>query len=230
MHHRGFCLLPLIGCLAATCAAGGSDERYPIGRSSNDFVEISGNLLMDKDQIKQAVGTDITGSQLGDNIVVVQVTVRPLGDDPVKIWLDDFLLLSDKDGQRAAPFQPSQIAGAGAIVVKDGKTQKSSSMGQFGPIIGMPYGGPAFGDGTSAHPSADIEVKDADATTESPLLVALRQKVLPEKSVTEPVTGLLFFEIDGKMKPKNLELFYKTPSGKLGMRFAPENAKEKEKK
>jgi len=223
-------LFPVIGCLAVTLAVAGSDERYPLGRSSNDFVEISANLLTDKDQIKQAVGTDITGSQLGDNIVVVQVTVRPLGDDPVKIWLDDFLLLSDKDGQRAAPFQPSQIAGAGAIVVKDGKTQRTSSMGQFGPIMGMPLGGPTFGDGASAHPSADIEVKDADATTESPLLLALRQKVLPEKSVTEPVTGLLFFEIDGKVKPKNLELFYKTPSGKLGLRFAPENAKENKEK
>jgi len=219
--------LAVVGCLAATLAVAGSDERYPLGRSSNDFVEISANLLMDKDQIKQAVGTDIAGSQLGDNIIVVQVTVRPLADDPVKIFLDDFLLLSDKDGQRAAPFEPSQIAGAGAIVVKDSKNGKSSAMTGLGPIMGMPIGGPAMGNGVSAHPSADVEVKDADNTTESPLLVALRQKVLPEKSVTEPVTGLLFFEIDGKVKPKNLELFYKTPSGKLGLRFAPENAKDK---
>jgi hypothetical protein len=229
MRFDGSVVLPVVGCLVATCAVAGSDERYPLGRSSNDFVEISANLLMDKDQIKQAVGVDITGSQLGDNIIVVQVTVRPLGDDPVKIWLDDFLLLSDKDGQRAAPFQPSQIAGAGAIVVKDSKDPKTSTTAGLGPIMGVPFGGPAFGAGSSAHPSADVEVKDADSTTESPLLVALRQKVLPEKAVTEPVSGLLFFEIDGKVKPKNLELFYKTPSGKLGMRFAPENAKEKDK-
>jgi len=227
MRHSGFLAVPLIGCLACTCAVAGSDERYPIGRSSNDFVEISANLLMDKDQIKQAVGTDITGSQLGDNIIVVRVTVRPLGDDPVKIWLDDFLMLSDKDGQRAAPFQPSQIAGAGAIVVKDSKDPngKTTSTAQLGPIMGVPFGGPGFGAGSSAHPSADVEVKDADNTTESPLLVALRQKVLPEKAVTEPVTGLLFFEIDGKVKPKNLELLYKTPSGKLGLRFVPEKGK-----
>ena len=224
-------LIPMAaGFLAIPTASAGSDERYPIGRSSNDFVEISANLLTDKDQIKQAVGADIAGSQLGDNIIVVQVTVRPLADDPVKIWRDDFMMLSDKDGQRAAPFEPSQIAGAGALVVKDAKTPKSSGMGQLGPIIGMPYGGPAYGEGTSAHPSADVEVKDADNTTDSPLLVALRQKVLPEKSVTEPVTGLLFFEIDGKVKPKNLELFYKTPSGRLGMRFAPENGKESKEK
>jgi hypothetical protein len=69
-------------------------------------------------------------------------------------------------------------------------------------------------------------MKNADDTTESPLLLALRQKALPEKTVTEPVTGLLYFEIDGKVKPKNLELFYKTKSGKLGMRFVPEKGEK----
>ena len=163
-------------------------------------------------------------------IVVVQVTVRPLGDDPVKIWLDDFTLLSDKDGQRAMPFQPSQIAGAGAIIVKNAATGKSSTtvmnQGAGGTIMGMPTGGPMMGNGASATPSAEIEVKDAQDNTDSPLLLALRQKVLPEKAVTEPVTGLLYFQIEGKVKPKNLELFYKTRSGKLGLRFVPEKGEK----
>jgi hypothetical protein len=202
-----------------------SDERYPIGRSSDDQVEISANLLLDKEQIQQAIGPKIPGSDLGGSIVVVQVTVRPLGDDPVKIWLDDFTLLSDKDGQRARPFQPSQIAGSGAIVVKNAATGKSSTM-VSGPIMGMPTGGPVMGNGVSATPSAEIEVKDAADNSDSPLLVALRQKALPEKSVTEPVTGLLYFEIEGKVKPKNLELFYKTKAGKLGLRFVPDKGEK----
>jgi hypothetical protein len=206
-----------------------SDERYPIGRSSNDFVEISANVLLDKDEIRQAIGPDIAGADLGGNVIVVRVTVRPLGDDPVKVWLDDFTLLSDKDGQRSAAFEPSQIAGAGAIIVKNAQngTKNTAIMGGLGGMIGM--GGPSTGNGASV-PSADVEVKDAKDNTDSPLLVALRQKVLPEKSATEPVTGLLFFEIDGKVKPKNLELFYKTPSGKLGLRFVAENGKSEKKK
>jgi len=205
-----------------------SDERYPIGRSSNDFVEISANVLLDKEEIRQAIGPDVPGSDLGGNVIVVRVTVRPLGDDPVKVWLDDFTLLSDKDGQRSAAFEPSQIAGAGAIIVKNAAGGgKSSVMSDTG---GMVIGGPMMGNGASAHPAADIEVKEAKDNTASPLLVALRQKVLPEKAVTEPETGLLFFEIDGKVKPKNLELFYKTPSGKLGMRFVAENGKPEKKK
>jgi len=203
-----------------------SDQRYPIGRSSDDQVEISANLLIEKDEIQKAIGPKVPGSDLGGNIIVVQVTVRPLGDDPVKIWLDDFTLLSDKDGQRSAPFEASQIAGAGAIVVKNAPTAKTSTMTGVGPIMGMPTGGPSMGNGASAAPAADIEMKDSDDTTESPLLLALRQKALPEKTVTEPVTGLLYFQIDGKVKPKNLELFYKTKSGKLGMRFVPEKGEK----
>lgn len=220
---------PALALLLGAPALSASDERYPIGRSSNDLVEISANLLLDKEQIRQAIGPNIPGSDLGGNVIVVEVTVRPLGDDPVKIWLDDFKLLSDKDGQRAVPFQPSQIAGAGAIIVKNapgGKTSTTvANQSPGGSIMGMPMGGPVMGNSGSA-PVAQVEVKDAEDNTDSPLLVALRQKVLPEKAVTEPVTGLLYFEIEGKVKPKNLELFYKTPSGKLGLRFVPEKGEK----
>jgi hypothetical protein len=222
------CVLPALTLfLLGAPALSASDDRYPIGRSSNDFVEISANLLLDKDEIRQAIGPNIAGSDLGGNIIVVRVTVRPLGDDPVKIWLDDFALLSDKDGQRSAPFQASQIAGAGAIIVKNASSGKTSTtvMAGGGAIMGMPTGGPTMGNGASA-PGADIEVKDAEDNTDSPLLVALREKALPEKSVTDPVTGLLYFEIDGKVKPKNLELFYKSRSGKLGLRFVPDKGEK----
>jgi len=207
-----------------------SDERYPIGRTSDDQVEISANLLLDKEQIQQAIGAKAP-LDLPPGIIVVQVTVRPLSDDPIKIWLDDFTLLSDKDGQRSRPFEPSQIAGAGAIVVKNAPNGRASTtmMGNTpsGPVMGMPTGGPVMGNGVSASPSADVEVKDAGGDVkDSLLLVALRDKALPERAVTEPLTGLLYFEIEGKFKPKNLELFYKTKSGKLGMRFVPDKGEK----
>ena len=181
MRLRYISALPALAGLALWMGAPAltaSDQRYPIGRSSNDIVEISANLLLDKDEIKQAIGSNIAGSDLGGNIVVVRVTVRPLGDDPVKVWLDDFMLLSDKDGQRAEPFEPSQIAGAGAIMVKDASKSSSTTVladGPSGTMMGMPTGGPMMGNGISAHPSADIEIKDAKDTTDSPLLVALRR-------------------------------------------------------
>ena len=46
------------------------------------------------------------------------------------------------------------------------------------------------------------------------MLSVLKRKILPEKTVSEPVTGLLFFPLD-KEKPKHLALVYTTPTGKL---------------
>ena len=43
---------------------------------------------------------------------------------------------------------------------------------------------------------------------------------LPDKETKEPVEGLLYFPIDGKIKPKDLAVIYKGPAGKLVMEFA----------
>jgi len=43
------------------------------------------------------------------------------------------------------------------------------------------------------------------------------EKMLSEKTVSEPVSGLLFSLV--KEKPKNLILSYKTPQGKLRLSF-----------
>ena len=54
---------------------------------------------------------------------------------------------------------------------------------------------------------------------DNPLLEALNAKILPEKEITEPVSGLLFFQIVGKVKAKDLELHYKGPAGPMALRF-----------
>ncbi len=197
-----------------------SDERLPIGRTSDETLEVSGALLMDKDEIAKAIG--MPGADLGAGVIVVRVTVRPLTDKPVKIWLDDFKLISDKDGQRCAPFQPSQLAGSAVMVVKD--TGGGSRLGRMTPGIGPITMGrsPGMGNGTD-QPTAVSDIKDDSPAKPNPLLVALREKALPEKTIGETVTGLLYFEIEGKVKPKNLELFYKTDTGRLGMRFTIEH-------
>jgi hypothetical protein len=50
------------------------------------------------------------------------------------------------------------------------------------------------------------------------MLEKLKLKILAEKSIGAPVTGLLFFPLE-KEKPKSLELIYTTPSGKIRMKF-----------
>jgi hypothetical protein len=51
-----------------------------------------------------------------------------------------------------------------------------------------------------------------------PILDVLKEKILPEKETDAPVSGLLYFPME-KQKLKDLELIYKTPDGKLTLRF-----------
>jgi hypothetical protein len=48
----------------------------------------------------------------------------------------------------------------------------------------------------------------------------LKAKVLPDTESMEPVEGLLYFLVDGKVKPKDLRIIYQGPAGKLIMEFA----------
>lgn len=213
-------VLPL-ALLAAVLTASAADKEFPLNRNSDENVEIEATLLLGPDAVRQAIGPDIPGSDLGGNYIGVRVTVRPVTDTPVKIWRDDFTLLCDKNGQRSTPFGPSQIAGSATMVIKmkDGATvgtnMDRTPVWMAGPVMG--------GSGGGAQPTPTAEVKEETTDKDkkdSPLLVALREKILPEKTVSESTTGLLFFVIDGKLKPKNLELLYKTANGRLGIQFA----------
>ena len=100
-----------------------ADKKPPIEKTSNEFVEIAGTLL-DKDEIVKDFGSD-----LGGNIVVVRVTVRPLSEKPVKIDYDDFFLLDCDNGQRSAPYEASQIAGTSVLVVTPTGARRGGMLG-----------------------------------------------------------------------------------------------------
>lgn len=215
------CIVP-IAVLAA-------DKKLPLETTSNELVEITASPLIDKDEIRHELGAELT-----PGIIVVRVRVRPLSDSPVKINRDDFVLLSDKDGQRSTPYAPSQIAGNSTLMVTQTGTRGSMASGQGnGPIWGgipgtggrpqrMPGNGGSAGNGPAVEGPLEAKVENAPKSDkENPLLAVLKEKVLPEKEVTSPVTGLLYFQIEGKVKPKDLELYYKTSGGKLGLRFRP---------
>ena len=53
---------------------------------------------------------------------------------------------------------------------------------------------------------------------ENPLKKVLDEKVLPEKKLEQPVTGLLFFPMEGQ-KVKDLELVFGAKETRIGMRF-----------
>src|SRR6476659_4933198 len=97
-------LLSLVLLTVFTCAA--KDKTRPTGEAGNDNVDIYATPLLDKDQMKAAVG-----AELPPGIVVVQVRIVPRGDNSLSVSRDDFQIISHKDGQRSGPFVPSQIVG-----------------------------------------------------------------------------------------------------------------------
>jgi hypothetical protein len=211
MFYRSLALLGL-----AALMFGAADKKLPIEETSNALLDISVAPPLDKDQIKQELGSDV-----GEGIIVVRLTARPLTDKPVMLNLDDFLLVSGKDGQRSEPFSPGQLAGSDSLIVTPGGVRRG--LGDHKPRPSIGFGGIGIGGaGQTNAPPPDLKVEESRQENENPLLAALNAKTLPEKEITEPVAGLLFFQITGKVKAKDLELRYKGASGAMALRCRPE--------
>jgi len=212
MQPQAVCLL-LLSSLVSLNAA---EKKLPIEQTSNELIDLSATVLLDKDQIRQELGSDF-----GGDIVLVRVTVRPVSDKPIQLSLDDFLLVSSKDGQRSEPYAPSQLAGSTALVVTQGPRSTEVRRGPtWGGIAGIGGGGGGVGNSTGPA-SSDAKVETKKDESAEPLLATLQAKVLPEKEIKDPVSGLLYFQVVGKVKPKDLELHYKGPAGRLALRFHP---------
>ena len=208
-------------------AYAGPDKKLPIEQTSNELIDISASALVEKDQIRQELGSD-----LGGDIVVVRITVRSVSDKPIQISLDDFILVSGKDGQRSQPYAPSQIAGNSTLVVTPQGNRGGLGSNNTGPIWGgipgtsgrpsrLPGSGGAVGSSSSGTEGVESKVETGKSDQANPLLAVLKDKVLKEKEITDSTSGLLYFQMVGKLKPKDLELHYKGPAGKLALRFRP---------
>lgn len=210
--------------LRLTCAAlfgfttlllASADKKLPVGEASNDALDISVSAPLDKDQIKRELGQD-----LSDDMVVIRLTARPVSDKPVQLSLDDFLLLSSKDGQRSEPFSPGQLAGTDTLAVTDNGMRKGGlGSNPNRPRFGIGLGGAGIGNSGGTAKTPDTKMEEARGDKDNPLLAALTAKILPEKQITEPTVGLLVFQITGKVKAKDLELRYKGPAGRMALRW-----------
>ena len=170
----------------------------------------------------------LLGSDLGGYFIVVKVEMTPKGSKPLAIDRDDFLLRAYNDGQKCAPYAPSQIAGRASLAVTPVGGGDVSAERGGGPVFGIPGSGmPArlpgnqVGVGNTRGVSEGVEAKvNEDASSkDDPLLKLLKEKILPEKKTSEPVSGLLYFSLDGKHKPKDMALQYKTASGLISVEF-----------
>jgi hypothetical protein len=202
-----------------------ADKKPPVAETGNQRLGITATLYHDKEAVKEAVGSD-----LGGYFIVVRVELAPKGGQALNVLRDDFLLRSHSDGQKSGPFAPSQIAGRGALVV--GRAVYGGGVAPndpTGPVWGgipgtgqMPQQLPQQGGGVgnmAGEEEATVTAQSGAKDKDNPVLAVLKQKVLPEKEIREPLAGLLYFSLDGKHKPKDLELQYNGPAGKLTLQF-----------
>ncbi|MCC6857564.1 MAG: hypothetical protein IT158_03330 [Bryobacterales bacterium] len=207
--------------LACAFTLSGAPKSPVVVRGSNASVDLEATLYLGKEAVKQVLGSDLEGYY-----IVLGVKVTPRGSDPLAVRHDDFVLRTDKNGERTTPFAPSQIAGKGVLVLSEEGGSQGVMAENAGPVWGgYPAGRPgrlggdggAIGNSSSGTTQATIHSGGKDK--EDPLMQVLKEKILPEKKTAEPVSGLLYFPLEAKQKQKDLELIYTTPSGKISLRF-----------
>jgi hypothetical protein len=219
----------LIALFLVSLLAAAADRKPLPGQAGNDDIELVASAIVDRADVTQAVG-----EELGVGYVAVRMKVTPKTEKPLRISPDDFTIICRKDGQRSVALSPGQIAGTGALIVKAAANQPGGAgTSTNGPIWGgVGIGGmgtkrptnSAGADG--AEPKMEDSAKSKDGK-DSPLLAALKAKILPDKESLEPVEGLLYFPIDGKLKPSDLAVIYKGPAGRLTIEFEnPKKAKK----
>jgi hypothetical protein len=200
---------------AALLVSGAAKKTTATARGENDDVILNVTIYIDSASIKEALGDD-----LGGHYIVAQVRVEPKYTKEITIDRDDFILRTDKDGDRSKPMAPSQIAGRGSLVLTGvqgpgGQGAERSRGWSMGGPIGM--GGGGIGAGGSVDPSS-VKATMENSDKENPLKKLLDAKVLPEKKVEEPVTGFLFFPMENQ-KMKDLELLYGGKENRVRIRF-----------
>jgi hypothetical protein len=183
----------IAACVLLAAAVTASAANPPMGEASDASVSIAA-VFMDAAAVQQA-----TGSDFKNNYTVVEVTVTPRGGQPLELQPDDFLLRINSNSDSSGPMGASQVYGAGSAIVLH-STQET---------IGITRTDPGYSGISMEHGSSSVS-KDE--------IAALQAKMLPAKTTSDPVTGLLFFPLPRK-KAKDLDLVYSSPTSKVHIRF-----------
>jgi hypothetical protein len=202
--------LPVLLLLPALLLTAASKKTVSTARGENEDLILTVTMYIDPADVKEVIGNDLDG-----HYIVAEVKVEPKYGKEIAIDRDDFVLRTEKDGERAKPYAGSQIAGQGVLVLSDeegAKKPKKSGWSMGG--IGMGAG--SSGPGQTEKGPTKATMKDDDK--ENPLKKTLDAKILPEKKSTEPVNGLLYFAME-KQKMKDLEMTYGAKENRITLKF-----------
>jgi hypothetical protein len=195
-----------------------ADKKMPsMARGENLDLILNVTLYDDPALVKSLLGNDLEG-----HYIVADVKVDPKYGKDIIIDREDFVLRTEKDGEKTTPFAASQITGKSALILTQTKGAPAASPGMVlgGPLV---LRGPGLGGGDDKakdgqpkeSPQADAPQKPAQ---DDPLKKLLDDKILPEKKTSEPISGLLYFPME-KQKRKDLELDYGGRENRITLRF-----------
>jgi hypothetical protein len=194
MPGRFFACLLFSACLLAA-----PPKTVATATGENRDLALTVTLYIDPAGVKELIGNDLDG-----HYIVADIKIEPKNHKEVSIDLGDFLLRTDQDGDKATPYAPSQIAGQGALVVRE------VHQGHTPGMANATGGGHTFPTG--------VTTQNADADRQDPLEQTLKDKELPEKKTDQPISGLLYFVME-KQKMKDLELIYGARDNRISLRF-----------
>jgi hypothetical protein len=195
--------------LAAFALAAAPRKTTAAAKGENEDLILTVTLHIDPQEIQQLVGSDLEG-----HFFVAEVRVEPKYGKEVAVDPDDFVLRTDKNGERTQPYVASQVAGKNTMMValpKDSKPKTGFGIGGAMGDIG------AGGDSGEREP-AKVTVKISTDEQDNPLEKALDAKMLPRKKTEQPVSGLLYFPME-KQRMKDLELRYGGQENRITLRF-----------
>jgi hypothetical protein len=213
--------LVLSTCLALACF--GADRKPLPNQAGNDDIDVFATVLLDHAEIDQAVGADIP-----DGFAAVRIRVVPKADQVLIIGPNDFTLVSRKDGERSPALDPAQITGKAGLIIKAAAEQPSRmstvSNGTIWGGVRPTRSAPSERDRDSDKKETEIAPQPEGGARENtpeanPLLAALKAKGIPEDESKKPLEGLLYFPVQGKLKPKDLSMIYKSPNGRMVIDF-----------
>ena len=196
-------LLPLLASAAPAKKTVGS------ARAENEDLVLMVTLYVSPADVKELIGDD-----LGGHYIVADVKMEPKYGKEITIDRDDFVLRTDKDGEKAKPFVANQIAGREALIV----TQTESAGHSPGVSLGGAMGGMGAGGGNSDKGEATARMQNGARVKANPIEKVLDEKILVETKTTKPVSGLLYFAME-KQKMKELELYYGGKENRISLRF-----------
>jgi hypothetical protein len=216
-------------CLLLTASLLLPAQKPATSKGENQDLVLTVTLYIDPQSINEVIGAD-----LGKDYIVAAVKVEPKAGKEVAVDRADFVLRTDKDGEKVKPFAASQIAGRGALIVTRsggggmGIGNAGGYPGGYPPPV-YPGSGPpppimrpggisagTVGEGDTREVSATVRHPARDK--ENPLEKILKDKALPEKPTREAVSGLLYFGMS-KQKMKNLELLYGGRENRISLRI-----------